>query len=463
MELLLGDKHGAAEVLAHLLRRDPDLRRDVERALAEADTAREPDEPRSLDALVRVGGNRRCADCTADDPTWASKNLGIFLCTQCAGVHRSLGVHISQVASCKLDKWSEDEVRIMADAGNDEANSFWEYHVPEGTVKPHALDPREERDAYIRRKYDEKAFTPKLPLPPATRRQPLDLREAGRVLHHAATERETSAGGGFLRLSMGHAGGKHPARSPSPVPDVHASNAAHIEYIGYVNINLKRAANLLELTVGQVESSLSGLMRTYVKLTLGLQTVSSKVVQMGTSPVWDEELLLCWDGADELVVEVYTDDAEHLGTGHFSLGYLLEKRDGSRGTDGGDAGEPSEDVFVDADEGEGREDNGKGGGQGNGDSGAELGSSKAPDLAQAETPAGAADASEAATAVQEEMLCGEAEKMIMLHGRDDSTTRSSGLSAARATVRRLARGSFFAPRAAQGYVVIEASLTVIDH
>ena len=41
--------------------------------------------------------NAICADCGSRDPDWVSVNLGVLLCIECSGVHRSLGVHVSKV------------------------------------------------------------------------------------------------------------------------------------------------------------------------------------------------------------------------------------------------------------------------------------------------------------------------------------------------------------------------------
>ena len=56
--------------------------------------------------------NAKCAECNEENPEWASVNLGILLCQECCGIHRSMGVHISKVKSLLLDHWSEPQLKV---------------------------------------------------------------------------------------------------------------------------------------------------------------------------------------------------------------------------------------------------------------------------------------------------------------------------------------------------------------
>ncbi|KAI8979387.1 hypothetical protein BDF20DRAFT_835416 [Mycotypha africana] len=123
-----------------------------------------------LELLQEDPSNHECADCSAKDPKWCSINLGILLCIECSGIHRSLGTHISKVRSLTLDtlSFTPEITQLMLSLGNAKSNEIWEAELFQNTTteaevntvaqKPMPTSSRDTKLAYIQLKYVTKAF-----------------------------------------------------------------------------------------------------------------------------------------------------------------------------------------------------------------------------------------------------------------------------------------------------------------
>ncbi|EGW33940.1 uncharacterized protein SPAPADRAFT_59329 [Spathaspora passalidarum NRRL Y-27907] len=86
-------------------------------------------EKQLIDIVNSRGNDNKCGECGTPFPTWASYNLGIFLCGRCASIHkRVLGpphYDISRVKSLTLDTWSDQQIANLRKVGNKRAKRKW--------------------------------------------------------------------------------------------------------------------------------------------------------------------------------------------------------------------------------------------------------------------------------------------------------------------------------------------------
>lgn len=106
----------------------------------------EKDYKKLVEEVSKQPDNMLCVDCNSRNPKWVSIRYGTFMCLDCAGMHRSLGVYLDFIKSIGLDTWSREAYLPVKYGGN---KAFKEY------IETHKLQDSSISDKYQNQKVIE--------------------------------------------------------------------------------------------------------------------------------------------------------------------------------------------------------------------------------------------------------------------------------------------------------------------
>lgn len=243
-----------------------------------------------LDNLMRQAGNKFCADCGSSEPKWVSSSLGVFICIKCSGIHRSLGVHISKVLSLNLDEWTDEQVDSLVNlGGNTLINKKYEACMPSYIKKPKPNSSIEERSDFIRRKYELQQFLDSeenliCPFIPSHARTTSSSQSSSSSYNPPQEKKryDKQTTRNRIGLSFRNSWGRKDSESKSTKKS--NSLAGMVEFVGLIKVNVVKGTNL---AIRDIVTS-----DPYVILSLGHQSVKTRVIKNNLNPVWNESLML---------------------------------------------------------------------------------------------------------------------------------------------------------------------------
>ena len=114
---------------------------------------------KELNKIRKIPCNLLCSDCQSCIANIVILNYGIFVCENCYKIHYSINQY--EKALMAADLHTKDEYQILARAGNDRANEYWEYALPKKFKRPKSNDVQKLSefiyDKYINKKWIDKS------------------------------------------------------------------------------------------------------------------------------------------------------------------------------------------------------------------------------------------------------------------------------------------------------------------